>query len=195
MDGLNGARALALSDDGLHLYVAGAGDNAVAVFAATRRPARSPSSRRIIDGVAGADGLAGASGVAVSAGRRARLRLRRDRLGCRGPGAQSGHRRALTPLPAGCRRRRWRRRSRRCARGRRLAGRRSGLRCRRRRGCAGAAPARRRFALHGERFRLDRRHGRHHRRRLGDLHALGRALPGGHRHAAQHGPGHRARRT
>ena len=32
---------------------------------ATRRPARSPSSRRC-DGVAGADGLAGASGVAVS---------------------------------------------------------------------------------------------------------------------------------
>ena len=38
--GLNGARALALSDDGRHLYVAGSLDDAVAVFAATRRPAR-----------------------------------------------------------------------------------------------------------------------------------------------------------
>jgi uncharacterized repeat protein (TIGR01451 family) len=66
VDGLDGARALALSDDGLHLYVAGAVDNAVAVFARDAATGALTFVQARFDGVGGADGLAGASGVAVS---------------------------------------------------------------------------------------------------------------------------------
>ncbi len=66
VDGLTGAAALALSPDGESLYVAGAGEDAVAVFG--RNPLLGALTfvqvRR--DGVGGVDGLAGAAAVAVS---------------------------------------------------------------------------------------------------------------------------------
>ncbi|MEO7794488.1 MAG: beta-propeller fold lactonase family protein [Thermoanaerobaculia bacterium] len=71
INGLDGARALAFSDDGRFLYVAGRLDNAIAVFS---RDADSSSAtfgalafvEAEFDGVGGADGLAGASGVSLS---------------------------------------------------------------------------------------------------------------------------------
>ncbi len=66
VDGLSGARALAVSEDGLHLYAAGAVDNAVAVFSRDAGTGALTFVEAQVDGVAGADGLAGASGVAVS---------------------------------------------------------------------------------------------------------------------------------
>ncbi len=66
VDGLNGARALAFSDDGRHLYVAGSVDNAVAVFSRNAATGALTFVEAKFDGLGGADGLAGASGVAVS---------------------------------------------------------------------------------------------------------------------------------
>ncbi|MEO8195215.1 MAG: beta-propeller fold lactonase family protein [Thermoanaerobaculia bacterium] len=66
VDGLNGARALALSDDGRHLYVAGALDNAVAVFSRNATTGALTFVEAQVDGAGGADGLAGAAGVALS---------------------------------------------------------------------------------------------------------------------------------
>jgi 6-phosphogluconolactonase (cycloisomerase 2 family) len=66
VDGLNGARSLAVSPDGQHVYVAGHYDDAVAVF--SRDPVSGALSYIEVhkDGVMGVDGLEGAYGVAVS---------------------------------------------------------------------------------------------------------------------------------
>ncbi len=66
VDGLNGARALALSEDGHHLYVAGSLDNAVAVFSRNAETGALTFVEAEIDGAGGADGLAGAGGVSLS---------------------------------------------------------------------------------------------------------------------------------
>ena len=68
VDGLAGASALALSEDGLHLYATGADDNAVAVFGRDAATGALTFVEAIVDGFGGAEGLAGASGVAVSPG-------------------------------------------------------------------------------------------------------------------------------
>jgi 6-phosphogluconolactonase (cycloisomerase 2 family) len=66
VDGTGGARGVAVSPDGAHVYVAGAGDDAVAAFA------RSPATGILtfveaeFDDAGGVDGLAGAHAVAVS---------------------------------------------------------------------------------------------------------------------------------
>ncbi|MGE4191225.1 MAG: beta-propeller fold lactonase family protein [Thermoanaerobaculia bacterium] len=67
VDGLDGARALALSGDGKHLYAVGAVDNAIAVFSRNGTTGGLTFVEAQVDGVGGADGLAGASGVRVSA--------------------------------------------------------------------------------------------------------------------------------
>ena len=66
VDGMNGARALAISPDGRHVYVASRIDDAVVVFArdATTGLLSYVEDRR--DGVAGFDGLDGAHDVVVS---------------------------------------------------------------------------------------------------------------------------------
>jgi len=66
VDGMSGARALAISPDGRHLYVASIIDDSVAVFArdAVTGLLAFVEDRR--DGVAGFDGLAGAIDVVVS---------------------------------------------------------------------------------------------------------------------------------
>jgi uncharacterized repeat protein (TIGR01451 family) len=66
VDGLNGARALALSDDGHHLYVVGSVDNAVAVFSRNATTGALTFVEAKFDGVGGIDGLAGAAGVSLS---------------------------------------------------------------------------------------------------------------------------------
>jgi hypothetical protein len=68
VDGLDGASAVAISDDGAHVYVAAVDDGAVATFS------RNPVSGAlgfvglVRDGVAGASGLAGARSVVLSPG-------------------------------------------------------------------------------------------------------------------------------
>ncbi|MEM9530886.1 MAG: beta-propeller fold lactonase family protein [Pseudomonadota bacterium] len=65
--GLAGAAALALSPDDRHLYVAGAGDDAVAIFSRNTTTGELSFVGRILDGVAGVNGLGGAIDVLVSA--------------------------------------------------------------------------------------------------------------------------------
>lgn len=66
VNGLNGARAVAASHDGKHVYVAGYSDDAVAVFS------RNPVSGELtfveakLDNTVGADGLDGANAILVS---------------------------------------------------------------------------------------------------------------------------------
>jgi DNA-binding beta-propeller fold protein YncE len=67
VDGLAGASDLAVSPDGLHLYVAARGDDAVAVFARNTGTGAVTFVEVERDGVGGADGLDGALQVAVSA--------------------------------------------------------------------------------------------------------------------------------
>lgn len=66
IDGLDTPRAVAVSADGVSVYVAGAGDNALAVF--ERAPASGTLTFRQVlrQGVGGVTGLAGAAAVAVS---------------------------------------------------------------------------------------------------------------------------------
>jgi DNA-binding beta-propeller fold protein YncE len=66
VDGLGGARELALSPDGAHLYVAGQADNALAVFARNAVTGALTFVEAQKDGVAGVDGLVGPFAVAVS---------------------------------------------------------------------------------------------------------------------------------
>jgi 6-phosphogluconolactonase (cycloisomerase 2 family) len=65
-DALGGATALTLSHTGDHLYVAGAEDNAVAVFARNPDTGELQFVEAERDGVGGADGIAGAAGLALS---------------------------------------------------------------------------------------------------------------------------------
>ena len=66
VDGLNGAYAVTVSPDGDHVYVAGAGDHAVAVFSRNPSTGALTFVEREKDGEAGVDGLYGARSVAVS---------------------------------------------------------------------------------------------------------------------------------
>lgn len=66
VDGINGAEGIAISPDGKHVYVAGAGDDAVAVF---RRDSTSGALTFVeakFEGVGGVDGLKKALFVTVS---------------------------------------------------------------------------------------------------------------------------------
>ncbi len=65
VNGLAGAAALALSPDGAHLYVAGAGDDAVAVFERSAASGALDWVEVEVDG-AGSSALAGAAALAVS---------------------------------------------------------------------------------------------------------------------------------
>lgn len=66
MDGLAGARALAMSADGRHLYVAGETEDAVAIFARTVSTGTLTYVTNIKDGVGGSDGLNGVQDILVS---------------------------------------------------------------------------------------------------------------------------------
>jgi DNA-binding beta-propeller fold protein YncE len=66
VEGLGGARAVALSPDGAHVYVASDGDGAVAVFARNAGTGALSFVEAEQDGVAGVDGLFGTEAVAVS---------------------------------------------------------------------------------------------------------------------------------
>ena len=66
VDGIAGAQDLTVSPDGRHVYVAGADDFALAVFARNARTGTLRFAGLEADGVGGVDGLAGASAVAVS---------------------------------------------------------------------------------------------------------------------------------
>lgn len=66
VDGLREAGAVAVAPDGAHVYVAGAGDNAIAIFA--RHPATGVLTflGLVRDGTGGVDGLAGVRALALS---------------------------------------------------------------------------------------------------------------------------------
>jgi 6-phosphogluconolactonase (cycloisomerase 2 family) len=66
VDGLEGAHSVAPSPDGSHVYVAGYGDNALAVFSRDGASGALTFVEMQQDGVGGVDGLDGASAVAVS---------------------------------------------------------------------------------------------------------------------------------
>jgi 6-phosphogluconolactonase (cycloisomerase 2 family) len=66
VDGLRGNRAVTVSPDGAHVYAAGGGDDAVAVFERDVEAATLTFVEVQRDGVAGVDGLSGASAVLVS---------------------------------------------------------------------------------------------------------------------------------
>jgi 6-phosphogluconolactonase (cycloisomerase 2 family) len=66
VDGLAGARAIAVSPDGAHLYVAGLTDDAVTVLARSEATGALSFVEAERDGAAGVDGLDGADSVAVS---------------------------------------------------------------------------------------------------------------------------------
>lgn len=66
VDGLDGAAAVAVAPGGEHVYVAGSGDDAVAVFARNGTTGVLAYAGRVRDGEGGVDGLAGVQGVAVS---------------------------------------------------------------------------------------------------------------------------------
>jgi len=67
VDGLAGARDVAVSADGLHVYVAGALDNAIAVFARDNSTGLLTFSAPIYqDGVGGVDGLASVAALRLS---------------------------------------------------------------------------------------------------------------------------------
>ena len=66
VDGLSVPRDLALSPDGAHVYVAGAGDNAVAIFARDAGTGALTYAGLVRDGVGGVDGLASPLAVTVA---------------------------------------------------------------------------------------------------------------------------------
>jgi DNA-binding beta-propeller fold protein YncE len=66
VDGLDRASGVAVSSDGGHVYVAGADDDALAVFARDALTGQLSFLEVHRDGVSGVDGLDGASGVVVS---------------------------------------------------------------------------------------------------------------------------------
>ncbi len=66
VDGLGGAHAVAVSPDGAHLYAAGYGEDAVAVFDRDAATGRLTFVQAYKDGAGGVDGLDGARAVAVS---------------------------------------------------------------------------------------------------------------------------------
>jgi 6-phosphogluconolactonase (cycloisomerase 2 family) len=66
VDGLDGARAVAVSPDGAHVYVASDADAAVAVFSRSAGTGALTFVETKQDGVGGVDGLGGARSVAVS---------------------------------------------------------------------------------------------------------------------------------
>lgn len=65
--GLNQSSALAASDDGAHIYVAGANDAALVVFSRDLNTGSLSFVETLQQGVNGADGLAGINGVATAA--------------------------------------------------------------------------------------------------------------------------------
>lgn len=67
VDGLGGARSLALSADGAHVYVAGRSDDSVAVFSRDSGSGELTYVESHFDNASGVDGLSNASGVAVAA--------------------------------------------------------------------------------------------------------------------------------
>ncbi len=66
VDGLRNALAVTVAPDGRHVYVAGNGDDAVAVFSRSLTDGALSFVERQRDGVMGVDGLAGVSAIAVS---------------------------------------------------------------------------------------------------------------------------------
>ncbi|HLF24879.1 MAG TPA: beta-propeller fold lactonase family protein [Anaerolineae bacterium] len=66
VDGLDGASAVTISPDGRHVYAAGFGDNALAVFRRNAVTGRLTFAGIAQDGQNGADGLAGAYALSVS---------------------------------------------------------------------------------------------------------------------------------
>jgi len=66
VDGLLGAKAVALSPDGAHAYATGAADDAVAVFRRDVATGQLTFLQVVKDGVGGVNGLDGASAVLVS---------------------------------------------------------------------------------------------------------------------------------
>lgn len=66
VDGLDGARGVAVAPDGRHVYAVGAVDNALAVFSRNATTGALTFLETKKDGVGGVDGLAGARAVAVS---------------------------------------------------------------------------------------------------------------------------------
>jgi cysteine-rich repeat protein len=66
VDGIDGARSVALSPDGAHAYVAGFNDDALAVFARDPRSGRLVLVQVVRDGSGGITGLDGPESVAVS---------------------------------------------------------------------------------------------------------------------------------
>jgi 6-phosphogluconolactonase (cycloisomerase 2 family) len=66
IDGLDGASSVAVSPDGVHIYVAGRSDNAVAVFERDVVTGGLSFVEAQFDGVGGVDGLFSANSVAVS---------------------------------------------------------------------------------------------------------------------------------
>jgi DNA-binding beta-propeller fold protein YncE len=66
VDGLDGASAVVVSPDGRHVYVAGANDNAVAVFERDAENGALTERALYRDGVRGVDGLEGASALALN---------------------------------------------------------------------------------------------------------------------------------
>ncbi|MEM7049881.1 MAG: beta-propeller fold lactonase family protein [Acidobacteriota bacterium] len=67
LDGLNGARAVALSPDGEHVYVAGAGDNALAVFRRDASDGTLSFLQLVQNGLSGVTALLAPSDLVVSA--------------------------------------------------------------------------------------------------------------------------------
>jgi len=66
VDGLAGAAAVAVSPDGAHVYVASAGDNAIAIFGRSTATGVLSFVSVVRNGTAGVDGLTGVRSVAVS---------------------------------------------------------------------------------------------------------------------------------
>lgn len=66
VEGLAGPRIVAVSPDGANAYVAGEGDNSIAVFARDRSTGDLSFLQAVTEGVDGVEGLVKVSGVAVS---------------------------------------------------------------------------------------------------------------------------------
>lgn len=66
VDGLNGARDVAVSPDGAHVYIAGYRDDAVAVFARNRTTGALTFRQALFDNTGGVDGIDGVRALALS---------------------------------------------------------------------------------------------------------------------------------